>query len=95
MNHKLLIEIDNAIKRSNFELVKLLLSKIPEVRYYNNFFKSACMYGSLETIKLLLDKGAEINEEVIRWTIYNSRVEHVEVLNYLNNQLLIKKMEAL
>jgi len=89
MNNKLA----GAVYTGNMELVKLLVTDVTEVRDYPQLLRSACLYGRFDIVKFLItEQGAEITEEAIRWASWNG---HEEVLNYLNKQLMLKKIEEI
>jgi ankyrin repeat protein len=83
-------ELINAIYSGNISEIKRLLSEGVDINVYNErALRIACALGEFDIIKLLVEHGAEITEQVIERSIRHGKIE---VTNYLNNQLLLEKI---
>jgi ankyrin repeat protein len=84
-----------AVESGNLEEVKRLLSEGADVHENDDqAIIVACSYCYLEVIKLLVAHGADIHTKknfVFKSAKFNG---HAEVVDYLNKQLLIKKINV-
>jgi ankyrin repeat protein len=87
--------LDDLIEKGTIEEVKKWLKKETIYFYRNKAFVSACYYGRLEVVKLLLENGADIHhreDEAFKWAQWN---KNLELVDYLNNRLLLNKINQL
>jgi ankyrin repeat protein len=84
-------KLNEAIRSGDIIAVKKFLKNGYDVHHENEqALRYACCHGHLNIVKLLLAKGATITEHVINWS-----VDHQEVVNYLNKQMMLDKLKEL
>ena len=82
------MELEEAIERNNLKKVKEYLDELPNVDLVSSSYdpitycplEYACEKGSMEIVKYLVERGANITDSVL-W--YASEESHREILKYL------------
>jgi ankyrin repeat protein len=73
--------------------IKLLITKGANIHTDNErALRYACYYGHLETVKLLLEHGAVLDDYVLD---YIRKYVHIDTVNYIEKWLMKEKIENL
>jgi ankyrin repeat protein len=87
------LTFEEACRFGNVKQVKFYISEGADVNSNCGYsLRIACFYGYLNIVKLLVKNGARISSLAIE--LANTE-GHLNVVNYLNKQLLIKKINEL
>jgi hypothetical protein len=89
-----------AADAGNREMVKLLVDAGADVNYANETgdtpLSNACVDGSIEVVRYLLEKGANIaNVDLFGATIFDRARDHPELLRFLNEYVEANKIAGL
>jgi ankyrin repeat protein len=86
--------LNTAIRSSNLEEVKRLLSEGATKYEKNEALRISCVLGHLEIVKLLIENGANVHghsnyDEPLSCAIYYNKTE---IITYLKNMMLLEKI---
>ena len=87
----------NACNYGHLDVTQLLLDNGADITADDfKAFRYACLKNkNLEIVKLLLDNGADVSASNFQALTFAHRNNCIDVINYLNNYIILKKMDDL